>query len=140
MGKGIALQFKQAYPEMAKAYAKACEREEVQPGRMHIWQTGQLKNPLYIINFPTKRHWIGRSSYADIASGLKALVEEIKKLGIGSIAVPPLGCGNGGLDWQRVRPMVEDAFAGIPHVRVLSYAPISGSPTGEHFKRGQGCL
>lgn len=131
MGKGVALQFKQAYPEMAKAYAKACEREEVQPGRMHIWHTGQLKNPHYIINFPTKRHWIGRSSYGDIAAGLKALVDEIRKLGIGSIAVPPLGCGNGGLDWQRVRPMIEDAFAAIPEVRVLLYAPAGAPPLAE---------
>ncbi|MBX3381648.1 MAG: macro domain-containing protein [Phycisphaeraceae bacterium] len=137
MGKGVALQFKQAYPEMAKAYAKACEREEVQPGRMFVWQTGQLKNPHYIINFPTKRHWIGKSSYKDIASGLKALIEDVRRMGIQSIAVPPLGCGNGGLDWNKVRPMIDEAFAAIPEVRVLLYAPVGAPAAAERVVKTQ---
>lgn len=131
MGKGVALQFKQAYPEMAKAYAKACDREEVQPGRMLVWHTGHLKNPRYIINFPTKRHWVGRSSYKDVAAGLAALVDEVRNRGITSIAVPPLGCGNGGLDWRKVRPMIKEAFAALPEVRVLLYAPAGAPPAGE---------
>lgn len=127
MGKGVALQFKQAYPDMAKAYARACERAEVQPGRMLVWHTEQLKNPRYIINFPTKTHWIGKSKYDYITSGLSALVDQVRSLGIQSIAVPPLGCGNGGLDWAKVRPMIERAFAALPEVRVLLYAP-AGAP------------
>ncbi|MCC6322728.1 MAG: macro domain-containing protein [Phycisphaerales bacterium] len=128
MGKGIALQFKQAYPEMAKAYEKACARGEVAPGRMQVWPTGALSGPKYIINFPTKREWYKKSRYEDIQSGLAALTEEVRRLGIASIAVPPLGCGNGGLSWARVRPMIEEAFAAMPGVRVLLFAP-AGAPS-----------
>src|ERR1700675_2478440 len=74
MGRGIALQFKNAFPENFKAYATACEHNEVQPGKMFVYHTGQLINPLYIINFPTKRHWRNKSLIEDIEAGLKALV------------------------------------------------------------------
>lgn len=131
MGKGIALQFKQAYPEMAKAYEKACERGQVMPGRMQVWETGSLSGPKYIINFPTKREWYRKSRYEDIQSGLAALVAEIQRLGIASIAVPPLGCGNGGLSWAKVRPMIESAFAALPGVRVLLFAPAGAPSTAE---------
>jgi O-acetyl-ADP-ribose deacetylase (regulator of RNase III) len=123
MGKGIALQFKQAFPDNFKAYQRACTAHEVQPGRMFVFATGAMFNPRYIINFPTKRHWRGGSRLEDIESGLKALIEEVKALGITSIAVPPLGCGNGGLDWNVVRPMIECAFADLSDVKVLLYAP-----------------
>src|SRR6476469_9938138 len=73
MGRGIALQFKKIYPLNFKAYEAACERNEVQPGRMFVFETGQVTNPKYIINFPTKRHWRGKSRIEDIESGLKAL-------------------------------------------------------------------
>jgi len=76
-----------------------------------------------VINFPTKRDWRANSRYADIESGLKALVADVRRLGIQSIAVPPLGCGLGGLDWAKVRPMIEKAFAGLPGVRVLVFEP-----------------
>ena len=101
MGRGIALQFKNAFPDNFKAYEAACEREEVQPGKMFVFETGTLTNPKFIINFPTKRHWRGKSRIEDIESGLKALVEEIRQRGIRSIAIPPLGSGLGGLDWAR---------------------------------------
>lgn len=127
MGKGIALQFKQAYPEMAKVYERACARGEVVPGRVQVWPTGQLSGPKYIINFPTKREWFRKSSYTDIQSGLVSLVAEVQGLGLESVAVPPLGCGNGGLSWDRVRPMIVQAFASLPEVRVLLFAP-SGAP------------
>lgn len=130
MGKGIALQFKQAYPEMNKAYERACGRGELEPGRMQVWETGALVGPRYVINFPTKRHWVGRSSYKDIEAGLTALVEEVRKRGIRSIAIPPLGCGNGGLQWSKVRPMIESAFAALPEVQVHLYGP-AGAPTTE---------
>ena len=130
MGKGIALQFKQAYPEMNDAYEEACKRGEVQPGRMTVWETNQLTGPKYVINFPTKRHWVGRSSYKDIESGLAALVEEIRKRNIRSIAIPPLGCGNGGLKWSKVRPMIEAVFAALPDVRVHLYTP-AGAPSSD---------
>jgi O-acetyl-ADP-ribose deacetylase (regulator of RNase III) len=130
MGRGIALQFKKAYPENCEAYRKACDRGEVQPGRMFIFDTSDMLHARYIINFPTKRHWRGKSHYEDIKVGLRALVEDVKRLGIRSIAVPPLGCGLGGLDWRKVRPMIEAAFAAIPHVHVLLFEPV-GAPAPE---------
>jgi len=111
MGRGIAAQFKRAFPENFKSYETACKRKEVMPGKMHVFVTGQLTNPRFIINFPTKRHWRGKSRIEDIDSGLKALVKEVQERNIKSIAVPPLGCGLGGLDWQDVRPRIERALA-----------------------------
>jgi len=130
MGKGIALQFKQAFPDNFKAYEKACHAHEVQPGRMFIFETCSMVNPHYIINFPTKRHWRGKSRVEDIESGLKALMGDVKRLGIRSIAVPPLGSGLGGLDWNVVQPMIRQAFAALPDVRVLLYAP-QGAPAAK---------
>ena len=130
MGKGIALQFKQAYPDNFRAYEQACRAGEVQLGRMLTFSTGTLMNPKYNINFPTKRHWKGKSRIEDIKRGLTALIDEVQRLEITSIAVPPLGCGNGGLNWSDVRPPIEAAFASLPHVRVLLYAPI-GAPDAE---------
>lgn len=127
MGKGIALQFKQAWPENFKAYASACEAGEVVPGRMFVFELGGMVNPRYIINFPTKRHWRQRSRIEDVSAGLKALVAEVRSRGIRSVAMPPLGCGNGGLDWAEVRPLIEEAFAELPDVRVLLFAP-HGAP------------
>ncbi len=118
MGKGIVLQFKQAFPDNFREYEKACRDKEVVPGKMFTFKTGTLLNPKYIINFPTKRHWKGRSRIADIKAGLSALIEEVKQLGIKSIAVPPLGCGNGGLAWDQVRPLIESAFSVLPSVKV----------------------
>jgi O-acetyl-ADP-ribose deacetylase (regulator of RNase III) len=127
MGKGIALQFKQAWPENFEAYAKACKAGEVRPGRMFIWPTGRLVNPKFIINFPTKRDWRGKARIEDIRNGLRALVSDVQRLRIGSIAVPPLGCGNGGLNWREVQPLIEAAFAGVPNVKVSLYSP-DGAP------------
>src|ERR1700733_6216787 len=99
MGRGIALQFKNAFPENFKAYEAACTSQEGQPGRMFVFETGTMTNPKYIINFPPKRHWRGKSRIEDLDSGLKALVAEIRRLSIRSIAIPPLGSGLGGLHW-----------------------------------------
>ena len=123
MGRGIALQFRKAFPDNFKAYEVVCKNGELQPGRMFIFETGSLTNPRYVINFPTKRHWKGKSQLADIESGLTALVSEIRRLGIHSIAIPPLGCGQGGLDWGKVRPRIERALAAVPDVRVLLFGP-----------------
>src|SRR5665213_2229152 len=127
MGKGIALQFKRAFPDNFSEYAKACRADRLVPGTMLIHRTGKLVNPLYVINFPTKRHWRGKSRLDDIKSGLIALVSDIRRLGIRSVAVPPLGCGNGGLNWQTVRPLIEKAFGELPDVDVRLYAPV-GAP------------
>ena len=124
MGRGIALQFKHAFPENNKAYEAACARKAVVPGRMFVFDTGELTLPRYIINFPTKRHWRGKSRMEDILSGLDALTEELRQRGIGSIAVPPLGSGLGGLDWADVRPHIERALEALPDVDVVVYEPI----------------
>ncbi|RKT47672.1 type II toxin-antitoxin system antitoxin DNA ADP-ribosyl glycohydrolase DarG [Thiocapsa rosea] len=129
MGRGIALQFKKAFPENFKAYAAACRNAEVQPGRMFVFETGQLTNPRYIINFPTKRHWRGASRMEDIDAGLDALVETLQRHDIRSIAVPPLGSGLGGLDWSAVRPRIESALRHLTDVRVVIYEPKGAPPT-----------
>ncbi len=123
MGKGLALQFKQAFPENFRAYQNACRRGEVQPGRMFVHETGRMVNPRWIVNFPTKRTWRGSSRLEDIETGLGDLVALVRTKHISSIAIPPLGCGLGGLRWERVRPAIERAFAPIEDVRVLLFAP-----------------
>ena len=133
MGKGVALQFKQAFPDNYKEYLRACKHGEVQPGRIFVHKTGGLTNPRYILNFPTKRHWKGKSRMSDIESGLDALVKVIQERGITSVAVPPLGCGNGGLLWQDVLPKIEAAFRRVPEVKVLLYSP-EGAPRPERMK------
>ena len=121
MGKGIALQFKKAFPDNFKIYAEACKQDEVVPGRMFI--TERLDNPKYIINFPTKRHWRAKSRMADVESGLAALANEIRERQIRSIAIPPLGSGLGGLDWSDVRSRIEEKLGELTDVRVLVYEP-----------------
>ncbi|MDR4468301.1 MAG: macro domain-containing protein [Nitrospira sp.] len=130
MGRGIALQFKNAYPENFKAYAIACKRGEVRPGRMFVFETRQLMPPHYIINFPTKRHWRGKSRIEDIESGLVALVEVIRAKGIHSISLPPLGSGLGGLNWADVRPRIESALGQLVDVQINVYEP-HGAPSSE---------
>ena len=123
MGRGIALQFKNAFPANFKAYETACKRDEVQPGKMFVFETGTFMNPKYIINFPTKRHWRGKSRIEDIDSGLVALAEEVRQRGIRSIAIPPLGSGLGGLNWRDVRPRIETALRDIPDLDVVVFEP-----------------
>ena len=127
MGRGLALQFKRAFPENFRAYAAACARGEVRPGRMFLFETGTPANPRYIVNFPTKRHWRARSQMEDIEAGLDALAELIHERDIGSVAVPPLGSGLGGLDWDGVRPRIEEALRGLQGVEVIVFEP-HGTP------------
>jgi len=123
MGKGIALQFKQAYPDNFRAYARACKEGNVRLGKMFVYPTGRSTNPRFLINFPTKQHWKSRSRLEDIQAGLRDLVEVVQHHAIQSIAVPPLGCGNGGLNWHEVFPLIEAAFASLPDPLVFVYAP-----------------
>ena len=122
MGRGIALQFKKRFPENFRDYAKACNRNEIQPGWMFVHETGQL-SPRYIINFPTKRHWRSKSCMGDIEAGLDALVREIRERDIHSIAIPALGSTLGGLRWEDVRPRIEAALAGLDDVAVMLFEP-----------------
>lgn len=157
MGKGIALQFKQAFLANYRAYEAACRADEVVPGKMLVYDNGRLLNPRYIINFPTKRHWRGKSRVSDIKSGLKALVKDVQRLELHSIAVPPLGCGLGGLDWREVRPLIEEAFRELPprqppapkapslecatgiHARLLPLSRSTSAPLGSNSIRTAGC-
>jgi len=127
MGKGIALQFKKAYPAMFEEYRKRAQAGNVTLGKVHVWETGQVTHPRYIINFPTKGHWKSSSKLVDIRAGLDDLVGVVRDLDITSIALPPLGCGNGGLEWRVVEPLIRSAFASLPAVDVLLYAP-DGAP------------
>lgn len=122
MGKGVALQFKKAFPDNFKAYQRACKAHEVVPGKMFVFETGQLAGPRLIINFPTKRHWKGKARIGDVAAGLADLVDVLRQFGVESVALPPLGCGNGGLDWSDVQPMIETALTAVD-TRVLLYLP-----------------
>lgn len=127
MGKGIALQFKKKYPQMFEAYRRACKDGQAQPGRMHVYECRGMIGPRYIINFPTKRHWRSPSSIEDVKAGLNALAEEIRQRHIKSIALPALGCGNGGLDWGEVLPAIRSALADLTDVHLLVYPPTTKS-------------
>lgn len=121
MGKGIALQFKSAYPANFAAYAAACRRGEVRLGRMFV-----VDEPRLIINFPTKQHWRSRSKLTDIETGLADLTRVVTARSIRSIAIPALGAGHGGLPWPEVSSLIHAAFAELPEVDVLLYAPQQG--------------
>lgn len=130
MGKGVALQFKKKFPEMFEDYQRACKAGLVQPGKMHVFERGEMFQPRYIINFPTKRHWRSPSRMEDIDAGLGALVQEIERHHIRSVALPPLGCGSGGLDWEEVFPRIQSALAALKGVRVMVFPP-RGAPRAE---------
>ena len=134
MGRGIALQFKNMFPENFKTYEGACKRDEVKPGRMFVYESGQMTNPRYIINFPTKRHWRGKSRIEDIETGLKDLVRVIEERNIRSIAIPPLGTNLGGLNWTDVRPRIEAALRELDDLVVMIFEPGSG-PTDDRPNR-----
>ena len=130
MGRGVALQFRNAFPGNYAAYKAACDRGDVQPGRMFIFETGQITRPRWIINFPTKRHWRGKSRMEDIEAGLTALVAEIRARDIRSIALPPLGAGLGGLDWREVRPRILAALEPLEGVAVVLFEPANPPSDG----------
>jgi O-acetyl-ADP-ribose deacetylase (regulator of RNase III) len=123
MGKGIALQFKKKWPANFKAYAAACKAKQVTLGEMFIFDLGGLATPRFIVNFPTKGHWRSPSTLEDIEAGLEDLVAQMKILNIQSIAMPPLGCGNGGLAWETVKLLIEHYFAKLPNISVRLFEP-----------------
>lgn len=123
MGKGVALMFKEAFPENIKAYEAACRRKELQIGKMFVTERNHLIGPKFIINFPTKGHWRFPSRLEWIARGLDDLRDVIQQRSIQSIALPPLGAGNGGLDWNDVRTLIVDRLSGLQHTTVVVYEP-----------------
>jgi len=131
MGKGIALQFKQRWPKNFREYESASKRKEIKPGKMFIYDMGEWEKPRYIVNFPTKVHWRGDSKLEYVEDGLRDLVKEVKRLGIKSISLPPLGCGNGGLDWDDVRELIFAAFKNNPEIDVHLFEPKGAPPARE---------
>lgn len=124
MGRGLALQYKNNFPNNFKIYANACKQNKVQPGKMFVTETEQLVNPKYIINFPTKRHWKGKSKIEDIESGLLDLVQIIKRHNIKSIAIPSLGSGLGGLDWNIIKKTIKHALINVQNIDIVIYEPL----------------
>ncbi len=125
MGKGLALQFKKEYPENFKAYAKECKAGNIIPGKIFIYDSGSIFDQRYIVNFPTKKHWRSKSRLEDIELGLKDFVKKIKQYQMKSIAIPPLGCGLGGLEWDSVRHLIEREFNSVKDVDIRVYMPES---------------
>lgn len=135
MGKGIALQFKQAFPDNFKAYHAACKRGEVQMGRMFVFDRGTLGTQRLIINFPTKKHWRTPSRLADIEAGLDDLVRVLNENSVTSIAVPALGCGNGGLPWAVVRPLIIRKLEQVDGLTLFLFPPAGAPPAEEMLVR-----
>lgn len=123
MGKGIALMFKERFKDNFKAYTAACKAGEVKVGEMFVTPTHELDGPRWVINFPTKQHWRNPSKMEWIETGLADLVRVIREKGIRSVALPPLGCGNGGLEWSEVRPRIEAALGGLDDVEIITFPP-----------------
>lgn len=129
MGKGIAAQFKRAYPKVYDIYRSQCERGDIRLGEVSFVDVGGLTGGArWVVNFPTKGHWRAKSRLGDIEAGLKDLASKITLYDIKSIAVPPLGCGNGGLAWREVRPLIEEILGKLEGVTVCLYAP-TGAPS-----------
>ena len=125
MGKGIALMFKEAYPANFKAYERACKSGDVRIGRVFMTSSGSFIGPKWIINFPTKQHWRGKTQIEWIKDGLSDLRRVVEEHEIKSIAIPPLGCGNGGLDWSLVRQEIIKALSRLNDVEITVYEPTS---------------
>lgn len=126
MGKGVALEFKRRWPENFREYKKLCDEKRLSPGSMFVFDNQDFLNDgmhRYLINFPTKQHWRSKSKIEFVRDGLVDFVRQVRELGIESVAMPPLGCGNGGLDWSEVRPLIEDSLAELPDVRFVVFAP-----------------
>lgn len=126
MGKGVAFEFKKRFPDMFEDYTRRCERKAVKLGEPYIYED---KSGIKILNFPTKDHWRSASRLSDIESGLTYLAEHYEKWGLKSIAMPPLGCGNGGLEWSEVGPLIYQKLHRLP-IDIEVFAPY-GTSTAE---------
>ena len=124
MGKGIALAFKKRFPKNYLIYRQACIKGELRIGKMLITDTGLVENPRYIINFPSKNHWKEKSRIEYIQEGLIDLVSIVDEKNIQSVAIPALGCGLGGLNWQDVHPLISKAFEPFKNIHVMIFEPL----------------
>jgi O-acetyl-ADP-ribose deacetylase (regulator of RNase III) len=123
MGKGLALEFKNRFPQLFRDYKQKCKKGQVVPGKPYLWEDESTQ----ILNFPTKRHWCDNSLLQDIEDGLKYLASSYEQKSIQSIAMPALGCGLGELKWTDVKPLIEKHLGGIPDLDVYVYEPQSAS-------------
>ncbi|MBL4627307.1 MAG: macro domain-containing protein [Roseicyclus sp.] len=126
MGKGVALEFKRRWPENFRAYKKLCAAKDLNPGKMFVFENHDFLNDgqhRYLVNFPTKQHWRSKSKIEYVEDGLVDFVKQVRDLGIKSVTLPPLGCGNGGLNWSEVRPLLEEHLAKLPDVHFVVFAP-----------------
>lgn len=123
MGKGIALMFRETFPANTRVYEEAAKAGQVRVGRMLVTENHALVGPKWIINFPTKKHWRQPSKLEWVRDGLQDLERVLREHGIRSVALPPLGCGNGGLEWSVVRQEIEGALADLGDVDVVIYEP-----------------
>lgn len=119
MGKGVALEFKNRYPQMFGDYKSKCDQGNVKPGQPYLWENDSSQ----VLNFPTKRHWRDNSLLQDIEEGLKHLANSYEQMGIQSIAMPALGCGLGGLKWSEVQPLIMKYLGALPDLDVYVYEP-----------------
>jgi len=126
MGAGIALMFKEVFPDNYRLYKQACKRNEVLVGHMFVTENPMPHGPLYIINFPTKQHWNNFSNFEWIVKGLKDLRRVIGVENIQSIAIPALGCGYGGLSWREVKKAIVNELDQLNKVKILVYEPKKG--------------
>ena len=124
MGKGIALAFKQRYPNNMQQYALACKQRRVVTGKIFVTETSEPLGPRWIVNFPTKQHWRGKSQMHWVVDGLADLRRFIIENDVRSIAIPALGAGLGGLEWVDVKPRIAEALTGLDAVEVFVYEPI----------------
>jgi len=127
MGKGLALAFKKQLPEMFQDYKAKCEKGEVNPGQPYIWENDRVQ----ILNFPTKRHWKQNSLISDIEAGLEYLAKNYAEMGISSLALPPLGCGHGGLNWPDVKNLINKHLGPIEDLDVYVYEKTSPKSLSE---------
>lgn len=123
MGKGIALMFKERFVRNFDLYADACKAKRVKVGQMFVTETGEFEGPRWIINFPTKDHWRGSSRLEWVEAGLQDLRRVLHERQIKSVAIPPLGAGNGGLDWPAVRSRIHAALSDVEGVEIIVYEP-----------------
>jgi O-acetyl-ADP-ribose deacetylase (regulator of RNase III) len=139
MGKGVALEFKKRWPDNFKAYKKLCDAKQLVPGQMFVFENPKLfasSEPRYLINFPTKAHWRSKSKISYVEDGLDALAKDLVEFGISSVAIPPLGCGNGGLEWSEVRPLIEEKLGALSGVQIVVFPPFDEVETPEYVHSG----
>ena len=126
-GAGLALQFRRRHPDAFQAYRRACAERRLRPGRIFLFDTGR-DSPRWIVHFPTKRHWRDRSAIGDIEAGLRGLAATLAGHGIRSVAIPPIGCGLGGLDWRAVRPLITACLADMPLTVIVLEPSLEAEP------------